>query len=134
MSAFLSIDPSSPVPVFRQVAERLRAAISSGAIPAGEPLPGIRGLAEDLGVNPNTVQKAVASLEREGLVRAERGIGMIVQGGTRGQARSASEEEVRLRLEEAMRLAHAAGLSDERVEQLLRRARRARDSNKGGAP
>ncbi len=132
MASFAAIDPSSSTPVFRQVAERLRAAIASGAIPPGSSLPGIRGLAQDFGVNPNTVHRAVAELERSKLVRAERGVGMIVLSGTRGMARSGSEEDVRLRIEEALRLAEAAGIPGERVEQILRRARRGLGAGAGG--
>lgn len=118
------VNPSSPAPIFRQIADGLRAAIGRGAIPAGELLPSVRVIAEELGVNPNTVHKAVADLERDGLVAAERGRGMVVLTGTRQQARTAGEEALVDALSDVVRQARAAGLSNERLEQLLRRAQR----------
>jgi GntR family transcriptional regulator len=118
------VDPLSPVPIFRQIVDGLRAAIARGSIAAGELLPSVRALSERLGVNPNTVQKAFSELEREGLVAAERGRGMVVIGGTRESARAAGEHAVVERLADAVRHARAVGLSDERFELLLRKARR----------
>jgi GntR family transcriptional regulator len=118
------VNPLSAVPIFRQIADGLRAAIGRGVFGAGELLPSVRAIAEELGVNPNTVHKAVADLERDGLVSAERGRGMVVLAGTRQQARAAGEDAVLELLGDAVRHARAAGLSADRVELLLRRAQR----------
>jgi GntR family transcriptional regulator len=120
----LVLDPSSTVPIFRQIVDGLRASIARGTIAAGALLPSVRTLSEELGVNPNTVQKAFSELEREGLVAGERGRGMVVLGGTRQSARSAGEDAVLSRLADAVRHARAVGLSDDRFEALLRKARR----------
>jgi GntR family transcriptional regulator len=122
------VNPSAPVPIFRQIADGLRAAIGRGTFPAGSLLPSVRAIAEELGINPNTVHKAVAELEREGLVEAERGRGMVVRAGTRTQARASGDDAVLVHLAEAVRLAAAAGMGDERFEQLVRRAQRAHDA------
>ncbi|MBL9141760.1 MAG: GntR family transcriptional regulator [Phycisphaerae bacterium] len=126
------VNPSSPAPIFRQIADGLRAAIGRGAIESGELLPSVRAIAEELGVNPNTVHKAVADLERDGLVTAERGRGMVVLAGTRQQARAAGEDAVLELLNDAVRQARSAGLSAERVELLLRRAQRTVGSERPG--
>lgn len=118
------VDPVSAVPIFRQIVEGVRASIARGSIAAGQLLPSVRTLAEQLGVNPNTVQKAFSELEREGLVASERGRGMVVLGGRRDSARAAGEHAVLTRLAEAVRHARAVGLSEERFELLLRKARR----------
>lgn len=118
------LDPSSAVPIFRQIVDGLRASIARGSIATGELLPSVRMVAERLGVNPNTVQKAFSELEREGLVTSERGRGMVVVGGVRQSARAAGEDAVLTRLADAVRHARAVGLSDERFETLLRRARK----------
>ncbi|MFO0962509.1 MAG: GntR family transcriptional regulator [Phycisphaerales bacterium] len=122
------VNPTAPVPIFRQIADGLRAAIARGALPAGSLLPSVRAIAEELGVNPNTVHKAVGELEREGHVVAERGRGMVVRSGTRGQARASGDDAVLLHLTEAARLAAASGMTPERLEQLLQRALRAQHS------
>jgi len=124
MPASFVLDPDSAVPIFRQIVNGVRAAIARGAIASGELLPSVRSLAEELGVNPNTVQKAFSELEREGLVAGERGRGMLVLGGTRSTARSGGEDAVLDRLTDAARHARAIGMTDERFDVLLRRARR----------
>jgi GntR family transcriptional regulator len=116
------VNPAAPVPIFQQIADGLRAAIGRGAFPAGGLLPSVRAIAEELGVNPNTVHKAVAELERDGLVEAERGRGMVVRPGTRSQARASGDDAVSSQLAGAARLAAAAGMAEDRFEQLARRA------------
>lgn len=118
------LDLESTVPIFRQIVDGLRGEIARGAIAAGELLPSVRTIAEELGVNPNTVHKAVSELEREGLVATERGRGMIVLDGMRVAARAGAEEAVLHRLGAAVRHARSIGMSDERFETLLRKARR----------
>jgi GntR family transcriptional regulator len=118
------LDPGSTVPIFRQIVDGLRAAIARGAIATGELLPSVRTVAERLGVNPNTVQKAFGELEREGLVASERGRGMVVLGGMRQSAKAAGEDAILSRLADAVRHARAVGLSEERFDLLVRKARR----------
>ncbi len=126
------VNPSSPSPIFRQIADGLQAAIGRGALAAGDLLPSVRAIAEELGVNPNTVHKAVAELERDGLVSAERGRGMVVLAGSRQQAKDAGEDAVLELLNHAARQARAAGMSAERMEQLLRRAQKEAASMRTG--
>ena len=116
------VNPAATVPIFQQIADGLRAAIGRGTFPAGSLLPSVRSIAEELGVNPNTVHKAITELERDGLVVAERGKGMVVKPGTRSQARASGDEAVAQHLEAAARLAVAGGVSQQRFEQLARRS------------
>lgn len=118
------INSGAAVPIFRQIADGLRAAIGRGTYASGDLLPSVRQIAEELAVNPNTVQKAIAELEREGIVEPERGRGMVVRAGTRNIARASGDEAVLAHLVEAARLADAAGMSPEKFSQLVRRARR----------
>ena len=66
------------VPIYTQLAEHLTRRIVSGGYAAGERLPSVRDLALDAGVNPNTVQRALAELERTGLVYSQRTAGRFV--------------------------------------------------------
>ena len=90
-------------------------------------------MAETFGVNPNTIQRAVAELERDGLLRAERGVGMVVLGTGRARARGGSKVDIESRFAEALRLAHAAGFDDARVDQIYRRARKQTGTGRGGS-
>lgn len=128
----LVLNVESSVPIFRQIVDGLRASIARGSVATGSHLPSVRTLAEELGVNPNTVQKAFSELEREGLVTSERGRGMVVLGGTRQSAKAAGEDAILARLADAMRHARAVGLSDERFETLLRKARKLAGESAGG--
>src|SRR5580692_9000884 len=74
------IDLSSPVPLHEQVAAAIRRAIAEGEAVAGERLPPARDLAAVLGVNANTVFRALRTLRDEGLVEFRRGRGVSVTG------------------------------------------------------
>jgi len=79
-NATLQIDHSSPVPLHEQVAAAIRRAIAEGEARAGERLPPARDLAAVLGVNANTVFRALRTLRDEGLVEFRRGRGVSVTG------------------------------------------------------
>jgi GntR family transcriptional regulator len=74
----LKPNPSSGVPIYLQLMEQVKHAIETGALRPGEQLPGIRPLAEELVVNPNTVAKAYRELEHEGVVELRQGAGAFV--------------------------------------------------------
>jgi len=65
-------------PIYLQLQEMIKLAIVSGEYPPGGKLPAVRDLALDAAVNPNTVQKALTELERDGLVYAQRTTGRYV--------------------------------------------------------
>ena len=65
-------------PIYAQLIQRLTEAIVSGVYAPGEKLPSVRELALEAGVNPNTVQRSLTELEREGLVFSQRTAGRFV--------------------------------------------------------
>jgi GntR family transcriptional regulator len=76
----VEIDHSSPVPLYEQVAAAIRRAIAEGEARSGERLPPAKDLAAVLGVNANTVFRALRTLRDEGLVEFRRGRGVSVTG------------------------------------------------------
>lgn len=66
------------LPIYMQIMDRIRAAIVSGELQPGQKIQPVRELAEDFGVNPNTMQRALAELERENLLNSERTSGRFV--------------------------------------------------------
>jgi len=76
----VSIDHSSQVPLHEQVAAAIRRAIAEGEASSGERLPPAKDLAAVLGVNANTVFRALRTLRDEGLVEFRRGRGVSVTG------------------------------------------------------
>jgi GntR family transcriptional regulator len=71
-------NPSSGQPIYLQLMEQVKHAIGTGALKPGEQLPGIRPLAEELVINPNTVAKAYRELEHEGVIELRHGAGAFV--------------------------------------------------------
>lgn len=76
---FEDLDPRSPVPLYEQIAARIRVAVAAEEFTPGELLPSVRSLAGTLRVNPATVVQAYKDLEREGFVEMRHGAGTYVQ-------------------------------------------------------
>jgi GntR family transcriptional regulator len=116
-------NPSSGRPIYLQLMEQIKHAIETGALRAGEQLPGIRPLSEELVMNPNTVAKAYRELEHEGVIELRHGAGAFVSGNAvakkvtdrlrdgqtivsaavdRLRSRGASNEEIRRMFEAAL--------------------------------
>jgi GntR family transcriptional regulator len=105
---FDDIDPRSPVPLYEQIAARVRVAVASGEYTPGAALPSVRQLAASLRVNPATVVQAYRDLEREGFVDMRHGAGTFVQDVSPGlrdaERMKQARELVRRMLTEAARL------------------------------
>ncbi len=65
-------------PIYAQLVERIQRMIVSGVLQPGQRLPSVRAFAEEAGVNPNTMQKALTELERSGLIYSQRTAGHFV--------------------------------------------------------
>ncbi len=65
-------------PIYAQLISRIKQGIVSGDLPPGSRLPSVRELATEAGVNPNTMQRALQELEREGMVYSQRTAGRFV--------------------------------------------------------
>ena len=76
-------NPSLGVPIYLQLMEQVKHAIETGALKSGDQLPGIRPLAEELVMNPNTVAKAYRELEHEGVIELRHGSGAFVSRNPR---------------------------------------------------
>jgi GntR family transcriptional regulator len=74
----LRVDTRSPIPIRWQLSEQLKHVIEAGGVPRDQALPSIRELAGFLGINPNTVARAIEDLKRSGHVEARRGKGIFV--------------------------------------------------------
>ncbi len=85
MTLLLRPNPSSGVPIYLQLMEQVKHSIETGALRPGEQLPGIRPLAEELVINPNTVAKAYRELEHEGVIELRHGAGAFVSGNAQAK-------------------------------------------------
>jgi GntR family transcriptional regulator len=92
---FEDLDPRSPVPLYEQIAGRIRVAVAAEEYRSGEPLPSVRQLASALRVNPATVVQAYRDLERDGFVEMRHGAGTFVQALTVDKKRSEHARQAR---------------------------------------
>lgn len=83
MPVKFAIDREAATPIFEQIAEQVRRGVAAGQFANGDPLPSVRSIAQELGVNAMTVSKAYGFLKREGLIGARPGGLMVViaEGG-----------------------------------------------------
>jgi DNA-binding FadR family transcriptional regulator len=101
-AAGIALDHTADVPLGVQLDWVVRAAVASGRLRAGDRLPGLREVADQLGVNHNTLRAAVAKLEADGLLETRHGSGTFVAAGAAVQLRQAALlDEVAQRAQDA---------------------------------
>ena len=111
----------SDAPIYTQLVEQIKVAIVTGVFPPGERLPSVRDLATEAGVNPNTMQRALAQLESEQLVYSQRTAGRFVTGDSR--VIEAAKRELALRhVERFLAAMRRLGMKQEEIDGLLRQA------------
>ena len=100
---------SADAPIYTQLMAQIQMYIVSGALPPGERLPSVREFAAEAGVNPNTMQRAMAELEREGLVHSQRTAGRFVtedRARIQQAKRQCAEEQIQTFLEKMEQLGY----------------------------
>ena len=117
---FADLDTKSAVPLYEQIAVRLKAAVATGELRPAHALPSVRQLAGRLRINPATVVQAYRSLETDGFVEIRQGAGTygrVMQGEARARERSTQARRLlRQMLADAARL----GLSRQEIKDALR--------------
>ena len=119
----LSIRLDSDVPLTDQIVAGIRRAIVSSRLRKGSPLPTVRQLAADLGVNLNTVSRAYRVLEASGLVRTSRGRGTVVvaERESRTGPVAGVRKQIGSRIRDVLVDASLAGLERKKVGEILSR-------------
>ena len=128
-----AINFRSGKPVYLQLADQVKAAAASGALRTGECLPSIRPLAEDLRVNRNTVAKAYAELEAQGVIETRPGKGCFIRSAQSLLKKDARRKALAETIDESVIQAHHLSLSrsdflqlaEERYDALASRRERA---------
>ncbi|QOV18144.1 GntR family transcriptional regulator [Blautia liquoris] len=111
-------DLDSGRPIYTQLVERIELTIVSGYYKPGDKLPSVRELAVEAGVNPNTMQKAMSELEREGLLFTERTSGRFVTEDS-GMIDKTREELASVQIREFMEKMIQMGFGKEEILSLL---------------
>lgn len=107
-------------PIYLQIVERLELSIVSGQFKPGDKVPSVRELAVEAGVNPNTMQKAMVELERQGLVHSERTSGRFI---TEDEAMitQVREDLAKKQIQEFMERMNKMGYDGEEIVMLLQK-------------
>ncbi|MEK4059818.1 MULTISPECIES: GntR family transcriptional regulator [Paenibacillus] len=129
---FIELDLQSETPIYTQLVDQIVEGIASGALQPGDPLPSIRSLAEDLGINLHTVNKAYNLLKQEGLLQVHRKKGVIVQPDGMPGVTEAFEDKLRQQLRSLAATAAVRGMSEEAFTQESRSVFRNIITNSGG--
>ena len=106
-------------PLCPQLCHAISVEISAGTFPPGARLPSVREVAAEAGVNPNTVQKAFAELERQRVIRSVRSVGWFVCDST-APAREAVQVVMREKTAEYFRSMRLLGLTAEEIQQYVK--------------
>ena len=115
----LKIYQNSNEPIYKQIAAQLREQILTGKLKAGDPLPSIRGLAQDLKISVITTMKAYEELSAEGLVTASKGKGYYVNAQDERMLKEQHMRQLEKNLSDAIYSARIAGIGLEEMEQTL---------------
>ncbi len=134
----IEIDPTSPVPLYLQIADQMRRLIAMGALKPGDKAPTVRELAVTTRVNRNTAARAIQHLEAEGVVRTRVGQGTFVENRSPMIDRTQRDRTVGETIDRLLVEAHTLGLPLEelgwrlskRIEE-FRRRRRANNTSGG---
>ena len=105
------VDPSSGVPVFRQVMDQVRFHVASGLLQPGDELPATRALSAVLGVNPMTISKAYNLLERDGVLERRPGKPLVVAALDPKVIELEKTDQLRASLADPARMARQLGVA-----------------------
>ena len=113
----IDLDYKSGVPIYDQMVNGIIRLITIGALKVDSPLPSVRSMANMLGVNPNTVQRAYSLLESKGIIYSISGKGSFVSGDLRAQ--QAINGVVLGEFETAVKKAAMLGIKKEQALELI---------------
>ncbi len=113
----IRLNPSSGTPLYVQLVEHLKHAIEAGDFKAGEQLPSVRRMAEELVINPNTVVRAYRDMESEGILVLKHGSGVFVHDSIVARTALMSKAEPILR--SAVDRLEALDLDEEEIRRLM---------------
>lgn len=112
-------NPTLGVPIYLQLMEQVKHAIETGALKPGDQLPGIRPLAEELVMNPNTVAKAYRELEHESVIELRHGSGAFVSRNARAGKLADTLRGAQTLVAGTVEKLRARGLGEEEIRRLF---------------
>ncbi|QQE79871.1 GntR family transcriptional regulator [Alicyclobacillus sp. SO9] len=117
---WLQIDARSPVPIYQQIVDGVKAAVAKDVLKPGDKIPSIRELAVDLMLNHNTVAKAYRELERSKVIEVLRGRGTFVAETNIAPDRAERIRDIRNQMERMLIEAHHLQVTDDQLVFMLK--------------
>ena len=114
------VDFQAGKPVYLQLADQIRYAAASGRLRAGEPLPSLRPLAEELRINRNTIAKAYAELESQGIIETIPGKGFFLKSNNSPFNQQVRQKLLTTEVDEAVVMAHHLQVDREKFLALVK--------------
>src|SRR5262245_39385814 len=114
------ISPAAPGALYQQIVDAVKREVASGRLEPGSPLPSFRALAEELLVSLITVKRAYEELEREGIIYRRQGLGTFVAERGHDRTRAVRRTAAREAIAEGVKAGREAGMSDRELQQVLR--------------
>ena len=111
----IRIDYRDGRPIYEQVVDQVESLALRGALPSGSQLPSVRQLAVELSINPNTIQRAYAELERRGVIYAAKGRGNFISDDI-SVLRTRRLDEIGAQIEALAVQARALGATDAQLQ------------------
>src|SRR6185369_9613293 len=118
----ITIDIDDPAPPFAQLIAQVKAAVQSRRLRPGQPLPSIRQLADDLGLNLKTVAKAYRLLERDAVIQTRGYRGSFIHTDAAANSRIDLSERAHERLQETIAELRAEGVTDSEIRNAFNRS------------
>ena len=112
------LNPRSKQPLYEQLVEQLRRQIVLGGMKAGAAMPSVRQLATELGINPNTIQKAYRRMEEEGMILSIPGKGSFVSDDL-AELLTRQREDQRSKARQMLQSCRETGLAKEELMQMI---------------
>jgi GntR family transcriptional regulator len=113
------INPTSGLPIYRQIVDQVLAMAAGGRLREGDLLPSVRQVAREAAVNPMTVSKAYSRLEAEGVVRRVRGQGMEMLAPLANGTLEQRKQQFRETIEPALHRARQLGLNQKQIHDVI---------------
>lgn len=126
----IHVSPNDGVPIYQQIVNQMRYLAASGRLCAGDQLPPVRKLAEQLLVNPNTVARAYRELEGAGVIESRRGSGSFVAEKVSPLSRRERTRILNERIDMLLAEASQMDVDVETVVRLVRERKRKLESKK----
>ena len=127
----LHITPGDGAPIYRQIIDQVKNLVAAGRLKPGDEMPPIRGLAQQLIINPNTVARAYRELEAQGVLMSRQGSGTVVADGGSPLARGERMRLLTAQVDKLLTEARQLDFDIDKVMELIEKRHKQRGRDGG---